>query len=208
MPRQKNVGARPTLPASAYVALVPAEGLSSALASFAVWSNSLEARRSLMRDSAFPLADDLPAFLILNQLVYRGAARPTDLAEALEITTSHVSKIIARLEDAALVLRAPDPNDNRAVIVGLTDSGRSAGLRIVECGRSLFDRIFADWPDGERAEFTRLIVKFAHSIDAASAQSLSRVSGYSWSPTHPGEISTPPGLTAAATADLDQPSNA
>lgn len=182
MPRPKHLAARDALPASAYVSLVAPGDLSSALASFAVWANSTDARRSLMRDSAFPLTDDLPAFLVLNQLVYRGAARPTDLADALEITTSHISKIIARLENADLVQRAPAPDDNRAVVVGLTEVGRAVGMRIVASTERLFESIFADWSDQERSEFTRLIIKFAHSFDEVSARSLSRISGHAWTP--------------------------
>lgn len=182
MPRKRDVGSKTPLPASAYVPLVPVDGLASALASFAVWANSTSARLDLMRDSDFPLEEDLTAFLVLNQLIYRGAARPTDLADALELTTSHISKIVSRLEAADLVHRAPAPDDNRAVVVGLTEAGRAAGQRIVECAEKLFDSIFADWSAKDRADFTRLIVKYAHSADAVSSQALSRASGYTWSP--------------------------
>ena len=181
MPRMKEVGTRAPLPAEACAPVVPVDSLSAALASFAVWANSAGARSALMRDSEFPLEGDLPAFLVLNQLIYRGAARPTDIAEALELTTSHISKIISRLEVAGLVRRAPAPDDTRAVVVGLTDSGRAAARRVTSCADSMFQEIFADWDEKDREDFTRLIVKYAHGLDAVSAHDLSRVSGYAWS---------------------------
>lgn len=181
MPRQRSVGARAPLPPSASVPLVPANSMPAALASFAVWANSATNRRDLLRSSEFPLRDDVPAFLVLNQLIYRGAARPTDLAEAAEVSTSHISKIVARLEDASLVLRAPDPNDNRAVVVALTKEGRAVGNRIVADIDRYFEELFQDWSDHDRSELGRLIVKLAHSADEASAHALSLASGYDWS---------------------------
>ncbi len=181
MPRQREVATRAHLPASAFAPLVPGDGLSAALASFAVWANSTSNRRELMVSTNFPLPDDLAAFLLLNQLVYRGAARPTDLADAVEVSTSHVSKVVTRLEDAGLVLRAPDPGDNRAVVVGLTDEGRKVGDRIVAGVDAYFAQLFHEWTDRDREELSRLVVKLARSVDTVTAHALSRASGYDWS---------------------------
>ena len=52
------------------------------LASIIHWADSHEVRVRLMRDVAFPV-DDLPMFLVVNQLAHRGAMRPTDLALVL-----------------------------------------------------------------------------------------------------------------------------
>ncbi|WP_368499998.1 MarR family winged helix-turn-helix transcriptional regulator [Herbiconiux sp. A18JL235] len=134
-----------------------------------------------MRANGFPLEDDLPAFLLLNQLIYRGAARPTDLADAVEVSTSHISKVVARLEDAGLVRRAPDPTDNRAVVVGLTAEGNAFGERLVAGIEQYFDALFADWSERDRSDIGRLIVKLARSADSVSAHALSQVSGHDWS---------------------------
>ena len=181
MPRQPAVGARAHLPESAFAPLVPVDSLPAALASFAVWANSTANRRELMAASGFPLDDDLAAFLLLNQLVYRGAARPTDLADTVEVSTSHISKVVARLEDAGLVRRAPDPHDNRAVVVGLTDEGRRIGERIVAGIDAYFAQLFHDWSRRDQEELSRLVVKLAHSVDNLSARALSRATGYDWS---------------------------
>ncbi|WP_159501531.1 MarR family winged helix-turn-helix transcriptional regulator [Microbacterium sp. 18062] len=183
MARQRDVGERPPLPAAAFAPLVPGNSLSAALASFAVWANSTANRRDLMVRCGFPLEDDLAAFLLLNQLIYRGAARPTDLADAVEVSTSQISKVVARLEEAGLVRRAPDPRDDRGVVVGLTDEGRAVGDRIVAGMHDHFQQLFRDWSDHDREELSRLVVKLAHSIDAVTVRALSRASGYDWSDT-------------------------
>lgn len=181
MPRQKDVGERAHLPASAFAALIPGDTLPAALASFAVWANSTTNRLEVMRDVAFPLAGDMAAFLLLNQLIYRGAARPTDLADAVEVSTSHVSKVVGRLEDAGLVQRAPDPTDQRAVVVGLTDDGREIGKRLLTRIDAYYDELFSGWSASDREELSRLVIKLAHSADAVAHHALSRASGYDWS---------------------------
>lgn len=180
MPRQKDIGDRDHLPHPAYAPLVPPDTLSAAFASFSLWSTATSTRLELMETCEFPLEGDLSAFLVFNQLIYRGAARPTDLADALEISSSHMSKIIIRLEQAGLVLRAPARADNRAVEVGLTDQGRAAGHRITQASSRLFERIFQGWDEHDQSELVRLVVKWAHSLDKVSAHSLSRISGYHW----------------------------
>lgn len=181
MARQKKVGARAHLPASASAALIPGDSLPAALASFAVWANSTANRRELMRDAEFPLEGDVAAFLLLNQLIYRGAARPTDLADSVEVSTSHVSKVVARLEDAGLVRRAPDPTDQRAVVVGLTDEGREIGNRLLARIDAYYEELFRGWSETDREDLSRLVIKLAHSADAAARHALSRASGYDWS---------------------------
>lgn len=71
-----------------------------AMQAFVTWANSTTLRELLMIQSEFPLAGDLPAFLLVNQLAYRGAARPTDMADAIGTGRSNVSKIVRRLEGA------------------------------------------------------------------------------------------------------------
>ncbi|HEV8299113.1 MAG TPA: MarR family transcriptional regulator [Acidimicrobiales bacterium] len=54
---------------------------------------------------------------------------PSRLAEAVLRTTGGMTKIIDRLERVGLVQRAPDPNDRRGVLVGLTEAGVDVSTR-------------------------------------------------------------------------------
>lgn len=155
--------------------------LSSALQAIVTWATSSAFRERLLRASDFPIPGDLPAFLLVNQLTYRGVARPTDLADAIQTGRSNVSKIVRRLEDAGLVERAPDPRDDRAVIVLLTEEGRAVSRRIVSTALAEFGGALDDWSQADIAELERLLVRLARSLDALPGHPLSSVAGVSFS---------------------------
>ena len=50
--------------------------------------------------------------------------RPSDLTEALMLTSSGTTKRLDRLEKAGLIMRSPDPQDRRGTLITLTASGR------------------------------------------------------------------------------------
>ena len=50
--------------------------------------------------------------------------RPTDLMDALMLTSSGTTKRLDRLETAGMVAREPDPGDRRGTLIALTDAGR------------------------------------------------------------------------------------
>jgi len=143
--------------------------LSTALQATVTWANSSSYRETLMRESGFPLADDSAAFLLLNQLIYRVTARPTDMADAIRTGRSNVSKIVRRLEQAGLVGRMPDPTDGRQSVIGLTQSGREMGQRILEVNERLYGSAFSEWTADELDLFEALFVKFVDALDDAGA---------------------------------------
>ena len=151
----------------------------SALQALVAWGTSRNFRQQVMADSAFPMPDDLPAFLVVNQLVYRGAATPTDLADAIDTGRPNVSKIVTRLEEAGLVFRATDPRDNRGVVIGLTRQGRAVGRRIV-AAVSRDEHNLAGWTPEEFAALERLVIKLAATIDALPGHPLTVVAGVSF----------------------------
>ena len=59
--------------------------------------DSHDVRRRFMKAVQFP-TDDMSMFLIVNQLTYRGALRPSDLATILGTGRSNLAKIARRLE--------------------------------------------------------------------------------------------------------------
>src|SRR6478752_1530979 len=114
------------------------------LASIVHWADSHELRVRLMKDVDFPV-DDLSMFLTVNQLSYRGAMRPTDLALILGTGKANMSKIARRLEDAGLVVRVPATDDERSGLLTLTATGREIGERIMRQAQATLDAALADW---------------------------------------------------------------
>jgi DNA-binding MarR family transcriptional regulator len=50
--------------------------------------------------------------------------RPSEFTSALMLTSSGTTKRLDRLEQAGLIARAPDPQDRRGILIGLTAAGR------------------------------------------------------------------------------------
>lgn len=126
------------------------------------WADSREVRLQVMEAIEFPF-DDIPMFLIVNQLAYRGALRPTDLASVLGTTKANISKIVRKLEQHDLVARVDSPYDERSVLVALTPSGREIGQRIVSGAAEKFSDTFATWAPDAVEEFRRLLAQFTRS---------------------------------------------
>ncbi|MGX9346578.1 MarR family winged helix-turn-helix transcriptional regulator [Microbacterium sp. KNMS] len=150
---------------------------SIALQALVTSMNSTAVRESIMEESDFPLPEDMPAFLLLNQLIYRTTARPTDMADAIGTGRSNVSKIVRRLEVAGLVGRMPDPDDGRQSVVGLTPAGREVAERIVAVTAKAYDVIFGDWSDDDFAQLEALVVRLVANIDDRLDHAIERTSG-------------------------------
>ena len=159
--------------------LVGANGpdFTSAMFAISTWGSSTSVRERLLSEAEFPLPGDLTAFLVVNQLVYRGAASPTALADAIDTGRSNISKVVARLESHGLVVRVADPTDKRAIVVALTAEGRVVAGRIVEATLSQQAPSLSDWSPEDGRELERLIVKLARGLEALPQNPLSTIAG-------------------------------
>jgi DNA-binding MarR family transcriptional regulator len=178
MPRSKNTLPLTALSPDDVVPLVGAGALRSAFQAILTWGTSRSYREQVMQESGFPLPKDLPAFLVINQLIYRGLATPTALADAADTTRSNMSRVIARLEDAGLIFRARDPRDARGAMIGLTAAGRKLGARIVRSTRD--ERDLVGWSADDIETLERLMIKLASTLDALPSHPLEQASGVSF----------------------------
>ena len=111
--------------------------------SFHVWlPTRLEAQ--LKRDAGISHYD----YFALTQL-WRApeyVLRMSDLAAECDMTLSHLSRVIARLEKQEFVRRLPDPDDGRCTLAELTDAGlalfeQAAPGHVSEVRRLIFDNL-------------------------------------------------------------------
>ena len=123
------------------------------------WADSREVRLQVMQAIGFPF-EDVPMFLVVNQLAYRGALRPTDLSSVLGTTKANISKIVRKLESHGLVGRVKSPYDERSVLVALTPAGRESGLRIIDGAAEKFNENLATWTADDVETFRRLFAQF------------------------------------------------
>jgi DNA-binding MarR family transcriptional regulator len=91
--------------------------------------------------------------------------RATDLAEHVGLDLSTVSRHLQALEGAGLVRRSPDPDDRRAALLELSDTGRELLERNVRARTELIARATAAWPRRDTTELTRLLHRLTHDLE-------------------------------------------
>src|SRR4051812_9550939 len=95
----------------------------------------------------------IPKLAALNRLVEAGDALPLgQLAERLACVKSNVTQLVDRLEADGFVTRAPDPNDRRSRLAGITADGRRAYTKGTRAREAAERAVFAAFPKGEGLE--------------------------------------------------------
>jgi len=83
------------------------------------------------------------AFAALDHMDRFKLTRATDIARSVNISNATVVTLLQRMEHDGMILRAPDPEDGRASVVGMTDYGRS----LLKRGRLVMVRLEAMMTD-------------------------------------------------------------
>lgn len=86
-----------------------------------------------------------------------GVLRLKALAGQLRIAPRSATEVVDQLEAKGLVERIPDPQDRRAVLVRLTNSGNRLRADVERARREQANEYFARLDSGERAELGRLL---------------------------------------------------
>ena len=85
------------------------------------------------------------------------AVRAIDVAETLGLHKSTMSRNIAVLERLGLIAREPSPEDARARILTITESGRASLDAAVSARRARVSNILARWPAADVGDLARLL---------------------------------------------------
>ena len=109
-----------------------------------------------------------PAFLpLLVRLGAQGPAGIVELSGQLGRDHSTISRQVAKLETAGLVLREPSPTDGRARTARITPRGMVAVAAITAARGRLLDRALDGWTKAERKNLTTLLGRFVEALGAA-----------------------------------------
>lgn len=90
------------------------------------------------------------------------------VAERLAIDPSTASRLVAETMKAGYISRLPSQADNRRLRLELTASGYELVEYSHHYQRAIFEHVTQDWPDQERQDFARLLIKFVESVTETS----------------------------------------
>jgi DNA-binding MarR family transcriptional regulator len=117
----------------------------------------------IVRDRLFGTGDDCvdPAHVdVLDLLVVRDGWRMNELASALNVDPSTVTRTLQRMELAGLAVRTPHDSDGRVVTVFITAAGREC-QRVVRARRKeTIANILAGFDPGDRQQLVHLVELF------------------------------------------------
>jgi DNA-binding MarR family transcriptional regulator len=103
---------------------------------------------------------------LLRRVGQWGPVRTSDLAERIGLDVSTVSRQLAGLEKAGLVVRAIDPDDKRAALLNLSGEGKRIVTKIQRARRELMGDALADWRIEDVERLAELLEQFADALDA------------------------------------------
>ena len=93
---------------------------------------------------------------------------PKDIASALGVVRSRVTRIVEGLEKKGLLRRMPDPDDSRVALFSLTASGRERWESAREHVRGVNAAILGRLSDGQRGDMLSALAMLKVSMDAVS----------------------------------------
>ena len=113
---------------------------------------------------------DKSAYFVLGRIGDEGPMRLSELADALGVEPSTVSRQVSELERAGFVERRTDERDARASRLFLTRSGQRTLANLRRARRELITELVADWTAEERTTLARLLPKLADSLAARAGR--------------------------------------
>lgn len=98
----------------------------------------------LYRPLLAPLGLTYPQYLVLVALWDRDHRRVSDLGAELQLDTNTLTPLLKRMETAGLLTRQRNPEDERSLIVALTENGRALEHKATELKACVLEAMGGD----------------------------------------------------------------
>lgn len=99
-----------------------------------------------------------------------GPLRLSELAAAMELDLSTVSRHVRHLSDSDLVVRDSDPADGRACLVSLSPRGRQVLEAVRDSRRALLRRVLAGWNPQDQQAVATAVCALAAALHAVAGE--------------------------------------
>jgi DNA-binding MarR family transcriptional regulator len=101
---------------------------------------------------------------LLYTLKVHGSMRLGDVAEAMKLDASTISRHVQQLGDRGLIERELDPEDARARIIVLTAAGRSSLKHTFDQRRAFITEAMSGWDDEQRERLRDDLVRLTERL--------------------------------------------
>lgn len=113
---------------------------------------------------------DKLALMVLGTLTYCGPSRLTTIADRCGFDPSTVSRQVADLEKAGLLVREVDPEDRRAILLKASNAGKRMLDRLERGRRKRIERILTGWSEQDIATLGNLLGRLNQATEQYGEQ--------------------------------------
>ena len=106
------------------------------------------------------------SYLTLTYVAEHGPLRASDVADHFDIDKGAVSRQVTHLSELGLLVRVTDPEDGRAMLVSVSDEGRSRLTDVARHRRKWLDERLGDWTDDDLTGFVATLGRYNRALDA------------------------------------------
>jgi DNA-binding MarR family transcriptional regulator len=113
---------------------------------------------------------DRAGYGIMSRIADSGPQRLSALAQAFGLDPSTITRQVQALESSGLLHRSRDPQDRRASLLELTDTGREVLGSTRDLRLQRLRDAMASWSSEEQLTFGRLLEDFNEAVERSSLQ--------------------------------------
>ena len=105
------------------------------------------------------------SYLMLTYVAEHGPLRASEIADQFDMDKGAVSRQVTHLTELGLLARVSDPEDGRALLVSVSDEGRTRLSDVARHRRKWLDERLGDWSEQDLAGFVETLGRYNRALD-------------------------------------------